>query len=109
MKRNHSQNATSHQKSESACIDRESSLAKGAHSKTLNIAPLNLNTINSSNNNNYLEQGLEIINHKQQKSASSTQNFEKMYTKLFTAITDFYLEVKHATLQEVSRHLGIQN
>jgi len=102
MKKTSSQSISSHQKSESACLERESSLSKSSHAKTLNIAPLNLNAL-SSNSGNQLDSGLELSgNHKNPKNSAS-QNYEKYYMKLSNLIKEIYLEIKHKTLDEVNK------
>jgi hypothetical protein len=104
MKKTSSQSMTSHQKSESACLERDSGISKSSHAKTLNIAPLNLNGL-SSNSGNQLDSGTEFSgNHKNPKTSAS-QNFEKFYLKLSGLIKDIYLEIKHKTLDEVKKIL----
>jgi hypothetical protein len=100
MKKNQSQTSSSQPKSDSVSLEREQNSGKPSYSKTLNIAPLNLNALSSSSGNQS-ESNLEMSNPKASKSSASSQNYEKHYAKVVTFVRDIYLEIKHRIVDEV--------
>jgi hypothetical protein len=103
MKKTHSQSSATHQKSDSACIERDQPLQRNSHSKTMNITPLNLNGL-TSNSSHQLDSGMDTNNYKGAKSSSS-QNYEKQFFRLSGVVKDMFLELKHRTREEVSQNL----
>lgn len=100
MKKTLSQTSSGAQKNDSLSMERDQNNIKPLHTKTLNIAPLNLTGL-SSTSGNQSDSAMEMSNPKQSKGSSSSQNFEKYYMKLSNSIKEIYLDIKHKTVEEV--------